>query len=80
MGYPGLMSEELAECGEASLHCVRNVYFVFHVSHHENYYLLAIRSTIFSAILSFELFFCVLFACYLYAMCLLFLGYPGVIH
>ena len=50
------------------------------VSHHENCYLLAIRGAIFSAILSFELFFRVLFACYLCAICLLFLGYPGVIH
>ena len=61
------------------------------VSHHENCYLLAIRGAIFRAILSFELFFCVLFVCYLFAICVLFvcylraiyvlsMGYPGAIH
>ena len=49
------------------------------VRHPENCYLLAIRGAIFHAILSFELFFCVLFVCYLYAICMLFACYQWVI-
>jgi len=46
------------------------------VRHPENCYLLAIRG----AILSFELFFCVLFVCYLCAICMLFACYLRAIN
>ena len=64
--------------------CILNFFLVSmshacSVRHPENCYLLAIGGAIFRAILSFELFFCVLFVCYLYAICMLFACYQWVI-